>query len=183
MYSTAIAAMKKSIYQLLQDAIPQLQVQLPPSTSGDLHQLYDWINQQHTFMHYVELKEFEDNGIEYNYYFKKYQVDTDALQADIYASIEHVFAEFAAEDLEIDADANAYINARILMDEQVEEIVFDHIHRCATQHQLKLLIIVRENPYWLLIPNMKQEFIDQLVGEFNQNFKVHEDLLMLQYAR
>ena len=67
MYSTAIAAMKKSIYQLLQDAIPQLQVQLPPSTSGDLHQLYDWINQQHTFMHYVELKEFEDNGIEYNY--------------------------------------------------------------------------------------------------------------------
>lgn len=175
--------MKKNIYQLLQDAIPQLQIQLPPSESGDLHLLYDWINQQYTFMHYVELKEFEDNGIEYNYYFKKYHVDTDALQAEIYASIEHVIAEFAAEDLEIDQDANAYINARISMDEQVEEIVFDQIHRCALQHKLKLLIIVRENPYWLLIPNIHQAVIDQLVMEFNQNFQADEDLLMLQYAR
>jgi len=174
--------MDKNIYQLLQAAIPALQTQVVPAQQGDLYQLYVWINQTHSFMHYIELKAFADNGIEYNYYFKSFAVDHSLVQNEILTTIETVFADLDQSSLEIGDDFNAYIEARISMDEQVEEIIFDHIQKYAAQHQLKLLVIVRENPYWMLLPSQNQDLIDQIVTTFNQHFCADGDLLMLEYS-
>lgn len=162
--------MSQEIYLLLQNIIPELTKKEVP-LDVDFDTFYDWINELNEFVHYIEFKEYYDNGIANNFYFKKFNVDTDLLQNEIEAQIAEVIEQLYDDE---DAQANAL--------EQIEELIFDKILEKAKLHQLSLLVVYRENPYWMLVPTQSKEQLDQIVKAFNQAFNDDGDLNMVVYS-
>ncbi len=75
--------MSQNIYELLQAIIPELAQQDLPENLEQFTIFRDWLNQTHSYLQYVEIKEFDDNGIEDNQLFKQKDVDVQALQSKI----------------------------------------------------------------------------------------------------
>ncbi|AMW79008.1 hypothetical protein AMD27_09005 [Acinetobacter sp. TGL-Y2] len=65
--------------------------------------------------------------------------------------------------------------------EHTETIIFDNIKKVAEEHQLSLLVVYRENPYWLLLPTQNQQQLEMIVQEFNQAFNDDGDLNIAIY--
>ena len=164
--------MQNNIYASFQKLIPELEKQTIPTSQDDFSEFYDWVNAQHSFFHYFELKEHYDNGIDENYYFKKFSVDTGELEKDIELAIDELWEQYE--------DEVSFGDQEDLM-EQVEEIIFDKIKLAAVPHQLSLIVIYRENPYWLLVENTDEKFIQTVVDEFNEIFNKDGDLNMSIY--
>lgn len=165
--------MTSEIYQQLQNIIPELNAQ-DVLDSNDFDDFSEWINEKNQLFHYIELKEYYDNGIEDNFYFNKLNVDTEQLQANIDAEISQLVENFE-DDGEFSFDDGTD------MMEKTEEIIFDTIKNMANQHQLSLLVIHRENPYWLLVPTQNQKILNEIVETFNQIFNIDNDLPMVVY--
>ncbi|TCM68349.1 hypothetical protein EC844_10552 [Acinetobacter calcoaceticus] len=174
--------MNKNIYQLLRMVLPGLDRQPLPILTDDFCAFSQWINHQYKFLHTLQLKAYYDNGIADDYFFQHFKLDRHALQIEIAETMNSIFEDLDQTALDPSTDINYYIDARISMDQQVEDIVFDQIQRAAAQFDLKLLVIIRENPYWLLVPAADQVLIDMIVTAFNQCFNHFGQLLMLQYG-
>lgn len=168
--------MTNNIYRLVQDIFPELQQQNLPDDLTDFATFRDWLNQYYSYLQYVEIKEFYDNGIEYSRIFQQKNVDIGALQQQIVDQVGQYFSSFDEED-----DEDFDLDARIEMDEKIEEILFEHIKHVAEQHQLQLLVIVRENPYWMVVPQQEQARLKQIVSCFNQSFNQNGDLNLIVY--
>ena len=166
--------MSQEIYSLLQHLIPELNAQKIPQDTK-FYSFSEWLNQQHDFLHYIELKEYCDNGVEDDFYFNQHNIDTEQLQNEIEVAIAEIFDQYDEEDDEVSFDDQ--------MDamQQTEEIIFDKIKLVANQYQLSLLVIYRENPYWMLVPTQDEQLLNQIVDAFNDAFNDDGDLNMVVY--
>ena len=165
--------MSQKIYSLLQHLIPELNAQQIPQDI-EFYSFSEWINQQHDFLHYIELKEYYDNGIENDFYFNQYNIDTEQLQNEIEVAIAEVFDQYDEDDDVLLADQMDAM-------QQTEEIIFDQIKQVANQYQLSLLVIYRENLYWMLVPTQDEQQLNQIVDAFNNAFNDDGDLNMTVY--
>lgn len=169
--------MSKKIDQILQAIIPALNQQTAAAIE-DFEDFSAWINQSVELLHYIELKEYYDNGIEEDYYFNTLNVDTQQLQTEIEQETSILFEQFENND---DMDPEEGFDAQIDIMEQTETIIFDKIQAVASVHGLSLLVIYRENPYWLLVPTTNESELDLIVETFNQAFNQDGDLNMDVY--
>lgn len=165
--------MTQNIYEIFQEIFPELKQQDLPDDLTEFTTFRDWLNQDHSFIQYVEIKEYEDNGINESTVFQQKQVDAEALNQAIENEIDIFFESFEYED-EDDADDIE------VQQQKVEEILFDQIKLFAEQKQLSLLVIFRENPYWLVVPTQDELQLQRIVDVFNQSFK-RDDLTMGMY--
>lgn len=165
--------MPHKIYPLLQATVAELKTQ-PIPVDDEFDSFDEWINEQHDFLHYFELKDYYDNGIEDNFYFKKHNVDTEQLQNEIESAVGELFEQFE------DADDVSFEDQMDVM-ERTEEIIFDAIKKVANQHQLSLLVVYRENPYWMLLPTQDEHQLIQIADAFNEAFNDDGDLNMVVY--
>lgn len=157
------------IYQLLQNIIPELKAEIPKQMN-DFNAFSDWLNKSNNYMQYVELKEFYDNGIEDNEFLKLKHVNTQALQVKVQSDVGELYERL-----------DESMDDRIEVEQQIEDILFDNIKTVAQDHQLSLLVIFRENPYWMLLPTQDERVLDQIVDVFNQTFNTDGDLNMARY--
>ena len=153
--------MSQKIYSLLQYFIPELNAQQIPQ-DAEFYSFSEWINQQHDLLHYIELKEYYDNGIENDFYFNQHNIDAEQLQNEIEIAIAEVFDQYDEDD---DVSLGDQMDAM----QQTEEIIFDQIKLVANQYQLSLLVIYRENPYWMLVPTQDEQQLNQIVDAFNDD--------------
>ena len=175
--------MSQKIDQILQDLIPELKQQVFVESS-DFEGFSAWINQSVGLLHYIELKEYFDNGVEDNYYFKKFNVNTEQVQADIEQETAILFERFEADsDTDSQEGFEDAFDAQIDVMEQTENIIFDKIQAVASAYQLFLLVVYRENPYWLLVPTTNEEELSLIVKAFNQAFNDDGDLNMAIYEQ
>lgn len=168
--------MSLKIYSLLQEIIPELQAQ-PIPQDDDFDSFSEWVNTSINLFHYIELKEYYDNGIEDNYYLIQHKVDIQSLQNAIEADVSEAFDE-ADDDVEND-DFNFEDQKDAF--ERVEQIIFDQIKDIATPFHLTLIVVYRENPYWLLVPTEDDQQLNQIVDAFNDAFNQDGDLNMAIY--
>ncbi|MCT9978603.1 hypothetical protein M2R48_09715 [Acinetobacter sp. I-MWF] len=164
--------MSQKIYSLLQHLIPELNAQQIPQDT-EFYSFSKWLNLQHDFLHYIELKKYYDNGIENDFYFNQHNIDAEQLQNEIEVAIAEVFDQYDEDDLSSDDQMDAM--------QQTEEIIFDQIKLVANQYQLSLLVIYRENPYWILVPTQDEQQLNQIVDAFNDAFNDDGDLNMAVY--
>ena len=157
--------MTQNIYEIFQEIIPELKQQDLPDDLTEFTVFRDWLNQKHSFIQYVEIKEYDANGIDESTIFKQKQLDTEALNQAIENEIDRLFESFEYDDEDDDA------NDIVCQQQKVEEILFDQIKLFAEQKQLSLLVIFRENPYWLVVPTQDELQLQRIVDVFNQSFK------------
>lgn len=167
--------MTKNIYAIFQEIIPELRQQELPEDLNEFSVFCDWLNQEHSFIQYVEIKEYYDNGIDESTIFQQKQVDTKALNQAIEDDVEALFESFEYEDDDEDAVDIEF------QQQKVEEILFDQIKTFAEQKQLSLLVIFRENPYWLVVPSQDESHLQQIADAFNQHFAQDTNLSMSVY--
>ena len=168
--------MSLKIYSLLQKIIPELQSQQIPQDE-DFDSFDEWINESVNIFHYIELKNYYDNGIEDNYYLSEHKVDVESLQNAIEADVIEAFDEVDDDVENDDFDLEDQMDAL----ERVEEIIFDKIKNVASPFHLTLMIIYHENPYWLLVPTEDDDKLNQIVDAFNEAFNQDGDLNMAVY--
>ena len=156
--------MIQNIYEIFQEIIPELKLQDLPDDLTEFTVFRDWLNQTHSFIQYVEIKEYDANGIDESTIFKQKQLDTEALNQAIEETVGELFDSLDEDQLED-------YEARFEIEEKIEEILFDQIKTFAEQKQLSLLVIFRENPYWLVVPTQDELQLQRIVDVFNQSFK------------
>lgn len=166
--------MSQKIYSLLQSLIPELKQPLE-SEQDDFYYFRDWLNQDAEYFHYIELNEYFDNGINENEFFKKLNVNVKQLNKDIDQHISNLFEPSQAfGEVTFDTEIDHL--------EQIEKILFDQIKKVAVEHKLSLLVVYRENPYWLVLPSQNQHQLEMIVQYFNQAFNDDGDLNMAIYG-
>ncbi|WP_173910953.1 hypothetical protein [Acinetobacter sp. Marseille-Q1618] len=166
--------MTKNIYAIFQDIFPELKQQTLPEDLNEFSIFCDWLNQEHSFIQYVEIKEYYDNGIDESTIFQQKQVDTEALNQAIEETVDELFDSLDEDQLED-------YEARFEIEEKIEEILFDQIKTFAAQKQLSLLVVFRENPYWLVVPSQDESQLQQIADAFNQHFAQDTNLSMSVY--
>lgn len=166
--------MTQNIYEIFQEVFPELKQQDLPDDLTEFTTFRDWLNQDHSFIQYVEIKEYEDNGINESTVFQQKQVNAEALNQAIENEIDIFFESFEYEDEDEDAGDIE------VQQQKVEAILFDQIKLFAEQKQLSLLVIFRENPHWLVVPTQDELQLQRIVDVFNQSFK-RDDLTMGMY--
>lgn len=141
----------------LMQAFPQLTK--PTAQYLEFEALSEWLNQTpESYMGYVELKEYYDNGIEENTALQQAKVDTKKLQKDIHQNILEKTSHFEEENADtIDVYDTIY------------EVFFDTLGQHASLADLDLLVIHRENPYWMVVPR-KAQMSQNIVDAFNATY-------------
>ncbi len=172
-----IKTMTQKIYETFQEIFPELKQQTLPEDLTEFTVFENWVNQDYSFIQYVEIKEYDINGINDSTVFKQKQVDIEALNQAIDTDVGVLFDSLEEDQFDEDYD----FEARFEIEQKVEEILFDQIKHFAEQKQLTLLVIFRENPYWLLVPSQDELQLQKIVNEFNQCFGQDGDLTMGVY--
>lgn len=153
--------MNTALYSLCQQVFPEL-TQVPyPLHPHDFHQFINWANTLHSNIQYVELKEYYDNGSDQCYQLQQTQIDIEQLNNRIESEVEQLFAEYA--------DATQDEQNEIDFAEHIYAILFDYLYAVAEQHDLALLLISNEKPYWMLVPDQAEQ-IKHLIEAFNSTF-------------
>ena len=171
------------IYYLLQEALPELKKQTIPQDSQDFANFRDWMNEHHAYMQYVEIKEFYDNGISDSEILKNAQIDTKALEKKIGADVNQIIAKYGDKYTEDDFEKlsiDEQFDIRIELDYEIEQALFNNIKNSIKEKHLKLFVVIRENPYWFVLPdnpNKNQNIIDA----FNQVFPDGGDTKLMMY--
>ena len=171
------------IYYLLQEALPELKKQTIPQDSQDFANFRDWMNEHHAYMQYVEIKEFYDNGISDSEILKHAQIDTKALEKKIGADVNQIIAKYGdkyTEDEFEKLSIDEQFDIRIELDYEIEQALFNNIKNSIKDKHLKLFVVIRENPYWFVLPdnpNKNQNIIDA----FNQVFPDGGDTKLMLY--
>lgn len=96
------------------------------------------------------------------------------MQNEIESAVGELFEQFE------DADDVSFEDQMDVM-ERTEEIIFDAIKKVANQYQLSLLVVYRENPYWMLLPKQDEDQLIQIADAFNEAFNDDGDLNMVVY--
>lgn len=156
------------IYQVLTDVLPELKKQKIPLQYKEFVSFRDWMNEQHQYMQYVEIKEYFDNGITESEILKNAQVDTERLEAKIEQDVEQIRGQYTEEQFEA-LSSEQQFDLNIAIDETVEKALFENIKRAAEEKNLKLFVVERENPYWFVLPNHPDKN-QKIVDAFNQAF-------------
>ena len=169
--------MTQNIYEIFQEIFPELKQQAVPEDLTEFTVFRDWLNQDHSFIQYVEIKEYEDNGIDQSTVFQQKQVDIEALNQAIEDDVGVLYDSLDEDQF----DSGYAYQAQFEIEQKVEEILFDQIKRVAEQKQLTLLVIFRENPYWLVVPTQDEAQLQQIVEVFNQSFAQNEHLTLDVY--
>ncbi len=150
------------------------QEDLDEMDSWDLYYAFsEWMNEFIHIWHYIEIMEFQNHDVEKNHYLIQKNVDTQAIDTDVGA----LFDSLEEDQLDEDDDYSAHFE----IEQKVEEILFDQIKHFAEQKQLTLLVIFRENPYWLVVPSQDELRLQRIIDEFNQCFCQDGDLTMDVY--
>ena len=171
------------IYYLLQEALPELKKQTIPQHSQDFANFRDWMNEHHAYMQYVEIKEFYDNGISDSEILKHAQIDTKALEKKIGADVNQIIAKYGDKYTEDDFEKlsiDEQFDIQIELDYEIEQALFNNIKNSIKDKHLKLFVVIRENPYWFVLPdnpNKNQNIIDA----FNQVFPDGGDTKLMMY--
>lgn len=171
------------IYYLLQEALPELKKQTIPQDSQDFANFRDWMNEHHAYMQYVEIKEFYDNGISDSEILKHAQIDTKALEKKIGADVNQIIAKYGDKYTEDDFEKlsiDEQFDIQIELDYEIEQALFNNIKNSIKDKHLKLFVVIRENPYWFVLPdnpNKNQNIIDA----FNQVFPDGGDTKLMMY--
>jgi len=171
------------IYYLLQETLPELKKQPIPQDSQDFANFRDWMNEHHAYMQYVEIKEFYDNGISDSEILKHAQIDTKALEKKIGADVNQIIAKYGdkyTEDEFEKLSIDEQFDIRIELDYEIEQALFNNIKNSIKDKHLKLFVVIRENPYWFVLPdnpNKNQNIIDA----FNQVFPDGGDTKLMMY--
>lgn len=171
------------IYYLLQEALPELKKQTIPQDSQDFANFRDWMNEHHAYMQYVEIKEFYDNGISDSEILKNAQIDTEALEKKIGADVNQIIAKYGDKYTEDDFEKlsiDEQFDIQIELDYEIEQALFNNIKNSIKDKHLKLFVVIRENPYWFVLPdnpNKNQNIIDA----FNQVFPDGGDTKLMMY--
>lgn len=167
------------IYYLLQEALPELKKQEIPQNSQEFTNFRDWLNEHHSYMQYVETKEFYDNGISDSEILKDVHIDTAALEKKIGQDVQQVLKEYTEADFE-KLSIDEQFDITIGLDYEVENALFSNIKKVAEEKNLKLFVVVRENPYWFVLPNDPDKN-KKIVDAFNQVFAEGGDTKLLLY--
>ena len=176
-------ASSDEIYYLLQEALPELKKQEIPQNSQEFTNFRDWLNEHHSYMQYVEIKEFYDNGISDSEILKDAQIDTTALEKKIEQDVQQVWKEYGDKYTEEDFEKlsiDEQFDIKIELDYEVEKALFSNIKKVAEEKNLKLFVVVRENPYWFVLPNDPDKN-KKIVDAFNQVFADGGDTKLLLY--
>lgn len=167
------------IYQVLTDVLPELKKQKIPLQYKEFVSFRDWMNEQHQYMQYVEIKEYFDNGITESEILKNAQVDTERLEAKIEQDVEQIRGQYTEEQFEA-LSSEQQFDLNIAIDETIEKALFEDIKRAAEEKNLKLFVVERENPYWFVLPNHPDKN-QKIVDAFNQAFAEEGVLRLVLY--
>lgn len=162
--------MINQLYSTLKQSFRPLETAHLPEQKDDFETLCDWLNQQGSNLQYVELKQYFDNGLEDCQLFQQHHVDISVLQEKIDHDIEAALPDEDQED-ECDQAIDFY--------DTVFDTLFDNIKAVADPLGLKLLVVVRENPYWMVVPN-HDEKIQKLIQSFNSIF-AKDNLFLVEH--
>ena len=155
--------MINQLYSVLQQSFSLLQKHSLPQQKDDFNAFCNWLNQQGSHLQYVELAEYYDNGLEQCLLLQQHDVDIDALQNKIDVDIATVLS---SQDQVLEQDQQErYID---LCDTAFDSL-FDNIKAVADPIGLKLLVVMREHPYWMVVPN-RDEQVQKLIQAFNYVF-------------
>ena len=171
------------IYYLLQEALPELKKQTIPQDSQDFANFRDWMNEHHAYMQYVEIKEFYDNGISDSEILKHAQIDTKALEKKIGADVNQIIAKYGdkyTEDEFEKLSIDEQFDIRIELDYEIEQALFNNIKNSIKDKHLKLFVVIRENPYWFVLPDNPNKN-QNIIYAFNQVFPDGGDTKLMMY--
>lgn len=171
------------IYYLLQEALPELKKQPIPQDSQDFANFRDWMNENHIYMQYVEIKEFYDNGISDSEILQNAQVDTKALEEKIGTDINQIIAKYGDKYTEDDFEklsSDEQFDIRIELDYEIEQALFNNIKNFIKDNNLKLFVVIRENPYWFVLPDNPDKN-QKIIDAFNQVFPDGGDTKLMMY--
>ena len=152
-----------TIYRLFQQAVPELKQQALPENTQDFEVFHDWLNENLNFIQYVDLKEYYDNGIEDAELLKRANINTSALAE----TVDQAFEQYIFSPNE-DRDEGEYSEDEDL-EKMAFELLFDTIHEGLDGIDLKLFVVIGENPYWFVLPD-QAELNQQIIDSFNQTF-------------
>lgn len=99
--------MTKNIYEIFQGIFPELKQQTLPEDLTEFTVFRDWLNQDHSFIQYVEIKEYDINGINKSTIFKQKQVDIEALNQAIDTDVGMLFDSLEEDQFDEDDDYSA----------------------------------------------------------------------------
>ena len=171
------------IYSLLQEALPELKKQPISQDSQDFANFFDWMNEHHDYMQYVEIKEFYENGISDSEILKNAQIDTEALEKKIGADVNQIIAKYSDKYKEDDFEKlsiDEQFDIQIELDYEIEQALFNNIKNSIKEKNLKLFVVSRENPYWFVLPDNLDKN-QKIIDAFNQVFPDGEDTKLMMY--
>lgn len=171
------------IYYLLQEVLPELKKQPIPQDNQDFSSLRDWMNEHHFYMQYVEIKEFYDNGISDSEILKNAQIDTEALEKKIGQDVNQVIARYGEKYTEEDFEklsSDEQFDLKIEIDYEIEQALFNNIKHSIEDKHLKLFVVIRENPYWFVLPDNPDKN-QKIIDAFNRVFPDGGDTKLIMY--
>ena len=155
--------MTKNIYELLQAIIPELAQQDLPDDLENYDLFDEWMNETLYLWHYIEMKEFFNHDIEENYFLQQKQADCAEIDQKISSAVDVLLEQ-----------QNDHVDVL----SETDEIFFNVLCEVAEQHDLSLLVLIKENPSWMFLPKQSETQLDAIVEAFNRAFNVDGDLML-----
>ncbi|WP_228145778.1 hypothetical protein [Acinetobacter sp. ANC 5054] len=119
------------------------------------------------------MSDYRQNGIAECHRLQQLKIDLNELNNEIEAEMSTFQQMYEESDQEIDPEpAHAYDF------EFTYNVIFNNIKMFIEPYDLALLVIERENPYWLLVPN-SEESIDCIMTNFNDIFGNEEPMVLI----
>ncbi|MDH1363906.1 hypothetical protein N5D16_05510, partial [Acinetobacter johnsonii] len=116
--------------------------------------------------------DFRQNGIDECHRLQQLGIDLDELKNQINDDMASFYQMYDSEEEET-SDMHGYDF------EFSFDVIFNHIKIFIEPYELSLLVIERENPYWLLVPH-NDELIDRIIVTYNHTFGDEEPMQLIE---
>jgi hypothetical protein len=164
--------MRKTLYESLRVAFPELNDTAIPEEQDEFEHFVRWLNSYYSNIQKIELDDFRQNGIDECHRLQQLGIDLDELKNQINDDMASFYQMYDSEEEET-SDMHGYDF------EFSFDVIFNHIKIFIEPYELSLLVIERENPYWLLVPH-NDELIDQIIVTYNHTFGDEEPMQLIE---
>ena len=164
--------MRKTLYESLRFAFPELNDTAIPEEQDEFEHFVRWLNTYYSNIQKIELDDFRQNGIDECHRLQQLGIDLDELKNQINDDMASFYQMYDSEAEET-SDMHGYDF------EFSFDVIFNHIKIFIEPYELSLLVIERENPYWLLVPH-NDELIDRIIVTYNHTFGDEEPMQLIE---
>lgn len=157
--------MSNKLYEQSKYFFPDLKDVPLPSDLTDFDTFFDWINTNNAHLQALVFEEFYENKIDECRTLLDAGINVVALQNQIDQTIERINSEYSSAD-----NMDDYEGDILDIEDRHYDAFFDQIQRAAEEKELTTLVVLGENPYWMVVKD-DQEAVVTLIDAFNENFK------------